>query len=186
MARRTKAPKGTLNSILAQKLEAGESVIGLKGYVLITATNTGDEDTEAHVAIKVKVTQVSASGCTVQVMVTPESGAGEFAIGPCRWLDDIQALAKFKEEQARIKAAKQELQKFFDMKYLRNRRDELLALVETVPTNHKKDFYDDLEERKLSANKLSMSDVGSYLINILEVKYNLQPGHLELSYYWNR
>lgn len=187
MARRKSAPT-IKESELTKRLEKGKSVVGLEGYVLITATSTSNDEDEivSDIAIKVRCVRIDAKSCGITLLVSPISGAGEFPITPCRWLDSAEAVEEHKQLQLRKQQAQAHIKEIMNSRYLKNRRDELLSLVSSMSEKDQEDFKNDLLEKGLSQNKLSMTQVGEYLVIILSIKYNLPPNSLDVPYQWNR
>lgn len=157
--KRKKAQKESTN--LSQALENGEPITGMIGYVPFKGCcNDRDEESEVYIKVKILGFKTETEGsCGVGIEVEPVSGAGTFSITPCQWLDKPADIAKLKDQKARELLADDDYRQITGPSYVRVRKSNLLAYVDThLTADQQADFRGQVEEMKSSPDLRGLSD----------------------------
>lgn len=155
MKRKRKEKQPTDKTVLAQKLENGDPIVGMKGYV------RAEDYDNPNVYIKIEVLGLDTSdGCGLSVKVKPVSGQGEFTISPCQWLDSPADIAEQEKAREKRERAREDYCKVWRYpNYLKHRRAKLQEYVEeNMTTEQLEDFIENaLEYTKQKGNELLYS-----------------------------
>ena len=143
MGRKNKT--NNLGNSLIQKLESGENIIGLTGYIALQPENCCHGDDENKVYPKVKVKGLKTVECGLQVVVSLVSGMGEVHIEPCQWLDQPEDIEARRASKARFEKAREEYRFINDKPhYIAERKNRLADYAEGLAPEAKVNFNDHL------------------------------------------
>lgn len=172
--------EGNLGNSLADKLEAGEPIEGMKGFIRIT-DDFNDNDDESNVNavyIAVKAVGLDAGDCGLKVLVEVISGKGIIPISPCRWRDNVADLEAERDKERRIKIAVTEHHAIVnEPHYLSSKRKALAEYITNRLTQEQsKEFFDNLKDEykgATSLEKITLGDISSLTKTVVLIANNL-------------
>lgn len=185
---KSKKPARTYNSELARRLEAGEPIAGLKGYICIEDNgDSGDYngvDAAQPVYIAVRCLGVSVEGCGVSIKVEVISGRGEMEITPCRFIDTLADVVAKSELYARCKEASSVFEYIKQPQLMVHRRRRLQEYLDTLPKETVAGFLADIkEEYNMPINRLAKTELGIATRSLLERVFALEDSTNSLGYW---
>lgn len=162
MGRKRKVVRdGKLPNALADALEAGTPIEGMKGFIRLTDSH---EDDEQPVYVQVKALGLSTQNCGLKVRVGVVSGSGELEIPPCRWRNSVADLNFERDLLNRAQKAYEDWNEIVCRPHYLSGKKRLLAeyLVEHLDDKQIGEFYDDMKStlKKTTMDQVSLDEIG--------------------------
>lgn len=175
---------------LAEALEAGKPIEGMKGYICLRDKDDeyNDEDGEP-IYVQVRVIGLSAKECGLKVRIQVVSGKGELDIPPCRWKNSIEDLEAERTLNRAIKAAEKDYESITIRGYLL--RGKRIALAKYVESKLSKEQQAEIQAEAReqygiaaisAAAKLSESAIKNLAKAAVFMVYGLDPTMVKDSY----
>lgn len=123
-----KKPKGRSTS-LKDKLQNGESIVGLQGWII---SEFYDRTTEDPIPVRCKIVSFEAGCNGIKIVVSIPSCPGEISINPCEFYESIETWREERKVEKRQADYNQDLQTFRYRELAAMKKRSVIALAKEV------------------------------------------------------
>ncbi len=145
-------------SKLVEKLEAGDSIIGLKGFVPAGDCSCDQEGKSIFIAVKVLGLSVEKSeGVLIRVGVL--SGKGEMTIGPADWVDTLKEVVQVQNKELRVEKCLEEFKEITKPHYLHERKRRMRKFISEQMTREQHEEFAIHTKEQIGSERIESANI---------------------------